>query len=117
MEELVKLVSDYGFLFIFITIIVYFFIKYGDKYLQITLNRMEHKNYMIDSLTKALDNCTNVIEHNTKALENNSVVIKNYTTNAYKLENKIDSLVKELNEKDIKTTELITEIKILKNKI
>ncbi len=117
MEDVARLISDYGFIFVFFIIILYFIIKYGDKYFKMSLNRMENKNYMIDVLQKSLENSIDITKHNTKVIENNSLIIKNYTDNAHKLENKIDFLRQEIRENDIKTNELLTEIKIIKDRM
>ncbi len=116
MSNVIKLITDYSIVFIFAAIFIYFIIRYGDKYLKITLSRMENKNYMIDTLTKSLENCTNVIAHNTKALENNSSVVKNYTDNAFKLEKKIEQLAINVKENDDISNKILTEVKILKDR-
>ncbi len=116
MSEIIKLITDYGFVFVFVSIFIYFIFKYGEKFLNISLTRMENKNYMIDALTKSLDNCTNVIKHNTKAMDNNSSVIKSYTDNAHKLEKKIDELILTNKERENTTNTILTDIKILKDR-
>ncbi len=107
-ENIIKVVQDIGLITIFIIIILYFVFKYGPKYIELKLKRMEEKNYMLDSFKAVVENNSQVISNNSRVIDLNSKTIKNYTDNAYKLENKVDELTKELHDTN-KNIEIIKE--------
>lgn len=108
-ENIIKVVQDIGLITVFIIIILYFVFKYGPKYIELKLKRMEEKNYMLDSFKSVVENNSQVISNNSRVIDLNSKTIKNYTDNAYKLENKVDELTKEVQEAN-------TNIKVLKER-
>ena len=108
-ENIIKVVQDIGLTTVLIIIIIYFVFKYGPKYIELKLKRMEEKNYMLDSFKAVVENNTHVISNNSEVMKLNSTTIKNYTDNSHKLENKIDDLTKVVQETN-------TNIEILKER-
>ena len=108
-DNIVKIVQDIGLTTVLMIIVIYFAFKYGPKYIELKLKRMEEKNYMLDSMKAVIENNTHVVSNNSEVMKLNSTTIKNYTDNSHKLENKIDDLTKVVQEAN-------TNIKVLKER-
>ena len=106
--EIIKMIGDIGLITVIAVIFIYFIFKYAPKYIELKLKRMEEKNYMLDSFKSVVENNSQVISNNSRVIDLNSKTIKNYTDNAYKLENKVEELTKELHDTN-KNIEIIKE--------
>ncbi len=113
MEEAGQLILNYGLIGALSILIIGFTIKYAPKFIEIKLNHMKEKDYMLDSFKSVVENNSQVIANNSKVIELNSATIKNYTDNANKLEDKVDELVDEVRDARKLQSEEITNLKIL----
>ena len=98
MEEVAKILFDYGLIGAILIVVLFLLVKYAPKYLEIKLKRLEEKDYMLDSFKSVVENNSQVINNNSDVIKLNSTTIKNYTDNAHKLENKLDLLAEEVRE-------------------
>lgn len=94
MEEITKLITDFGFTVALSIGVLLLSFKYIPKWLDYVLNRAKEKDYMMDNFKSVIDNNTEVIRNNTEVIKLNSTTIKNYTDNAHKLEQHISELTK-----------------------
>lgn len=92
MDEIIKLIQDVGVYVCIIGLVLWLGVKYLPKYIELKLERMKERDYMMDSFKSVVENNSQVISNNTEVIKLNSTTIKNYTDNAHKLENKIEGL-------------------------
>ena len=97
MEEIVKLIADFGLSGCLIIVILVLGFKYIPKFLDLKLKRAEEKDYMLDSFKSVIENNSQVINNNSEVIKLNSTTIKNYTDNAHKLEDRLHELTNEVN--------------------
>ncbi len=108
-EQIVQLVQDLGIYTVLIVVFLYIGLKYIPKFLDLKLKRTEEKDYMLDSFKTVIENNSQVIANNSEVIRLNSDTIKTYTSNSDKLGNKIDNLIKEVQETN-KNVEILKEI-------
>lgn len=116
MEEVITVIQDFGLVATLIIILLLIGLKYLPKFLDLKLNRMKEKDYMLDSFKSVIENNSQVINNNSEVIKLNSTTIKNYTDNAYKLEKNFDSLTNEVKESNKLMIEANANIEILKER-
>lgn len=112
-EEVVQYFLDYGLTGALLISALFLGIKYLPQFIEIKLNHMKEKDYMLDSFKAVVENNSQVISNNSKVIEQNSITIKNYTDNSNKLESKIEELTDEIRESKKLQSEELTGLKIL----
>lgn len=108
MEDVVKVIQDFGIYGCLMVIVIVIGLKYIPQVIELKLQRLKDRDYMLDSFKAVVENNSQVIKNNSEVIKLNSDTIKNYTDNAWKLEHKVDDLTKELQETN-KNIEIIKE--------
>jgi len=117
MEEFITIFQDLGIYACIVFVILYLGLKYLPKYIELRLERMKEKDYMLDSFKSVIENNSQVISNNSEVIRLNSTTIKNYTDNSHKLENKIEVLTNEVKSANKLLSEDSVDLKIIKEKI
>lgn len=116
MDEIGKMISNYGFMGVLLIIILFIGLKYLPKIIELWLKRANEKNLVVDSVKSVIDN-------NTRALENNNIIInkfmQNEDVNGIKIDNlseKIDNHCRDFKVHDKRAEEIAQDVKIIKHK-
>lgn len=116
MEDIVKIIQDLGIYACTIVVLLYLGFKYLPQYIELKLERMKEKDFMLDSFKSVIENNSQVINNNSEVIKLNSTTIKNYTDNSHKLENKIEELTTEVKNATKLLNEDSIDLKILKER-
>lgn len=111
MDEIIKIVLDYGVSSILIVSIFYLAFKYIPKIIDISMERMKKRDYRDELLKLQIESNTQALKSVEKVVEHNTVIIKQNTDNRHKFEDEIKELKEMVNEYVKKTSKIMIELK------
>lgn len=116
MEEILKLIGDYGVTAILFGGLILLFAKYIPSLMNIWIERLKAKNSANDLLFETIRNNSQIIENNSRVIENNTVAMQKSSTHYDKINNALDKINGSFCEHDKRAENIAKDLAILKER-
>lgn len=110
MDEIIKIVIDYGVTSIIIVSLFYLSFKYIPKIIDISMERMKKRDYRDELLKLQIESNTQALKSVEKVVEYNTLIIQQNTDHRYKFDDEIKELKEMVNEYVNKTSKIVDEL-------
>lgn len=117
MDEIIKIVIDYGVTSIMMASIFYLGFKYIPKIIDISMDRMKKRDYRDELLKQQIESNTQAIKSIEKVIEHNTEIIKSNSDKCLKIDKQIKVLNNLIKEYSFNTNNIIDQLKSERDKL
>lgn len=117
MDDILKLVSDFGVATTLVIAIILLFAKYIPILMNIWVERLKAKNTANDLLFETIRNNGAIIENNSRVIENNTQAMKKSSAHYDKINNALDKLNESFSNHDKRAEHIAKDVAVLGEKV